>query len=78
MYKRQGQYRDEYYHVGDELELFRLYSDNPGLRGFVNEKIVRNEVKKQDFHLKIGAVIRCRAGWFEMKCSLREAFIYMG
>lgn len=73
-----GQYRDEYYHVGDELELFRLYSDNPGLRGFVNEKIVRNEVKKQDFHLKIGAVIRCRAGWFENEMQPPGSFYLYG
>lgn len=66
---QEGQYRDTYYHVGDTVTLTRLYSENQGLRGFVKEKTVCEEVKRQDISLKIGAVIRCKAGWFEKNIS---------
>ncbi len=60
-----GEYSDRYYHPGDTVTLTRLYSENSGLRGFVKEETARKEVLRQDITVKIGAVIRCRTGWFE-------------
>lgn len=61
----EGQYSDRAIHAGDEITLTRLYSENQGLRGFVKEHTVREEVRRQDLTVRVGAVIRCRAGWFE-------------
>ena len=44
--------------MGDEITLTRLYSENQGLRGFVKEHTVREEVRRQDLTVRVGAIIR--------------------
>ncbi|QNM05448.1 ABC transporter permease family protein [Qiania dongpingensis] len=74
----EGQYSNRYYHVGDTIDVFRLYSENPELRGKVTAKIAEDEVKRQDFTFRIGAVIRCRAGWFEDTMRPEPFFNFLG
>lgn len=73
----EGQHSDRYYRVGDTVTLTRLYSENQGLRGFVKENTVKNEVKRQDITVKIGAIIRCRVGWFENVISPEPYFSFL-
>ncbi len=73
----EGQYRDTYYRPGDTVTLTRLYSEDSGLRGFVKEDTVREEVRRQDITVTIGAVIHCRAGWFEKSNSPLPYFNFL-
>lgn len=74
---KENQYRDTYYHPGDQLTLTRLYSEDPGLRGFIKEDVLKKEVRRQDVTVTIGAVIRCQAGWFEKSNSPLPYFNFL-
>lgn len=60
-----GQYRSEHWQAGDTVTLIELASDNPELAGFADREIIRKELVRKDYTVRIGAVIRSRVGWFE-------------
>ena len=60
-----GQYRAEGWQVGDTVTLTELASEDPELAGFADMEIIRQELERKDYTVRIGAIVRSRVGWFE-------------
>ena len=60
-----GQYRAAGWQVGEAVTLTELASEHPELTGFADMEIIRKELERKDYTVRIGAIIRSRVGWFE-------------
>ena len=63
-YTSESAINDSLFHVGDEITLSE-YKVQGNFNSGINENEVDDIIERNDFKVKIGAIIRCYAGWFD-------------
>lgn len=71
-----GAYEDTLFHVGDEVSLTELQTLQK-YTGTITEKECTEFLKRRDFTVKIGAIIRSHIGWFDYSLGPRKAYTFL-
>ncbi|MCI6676481.1 MAG: ABC transporter permease [Clostridiales bacterium] len=69
-------YKDTLFQVGDELHLTELQTLQQ-YTGTVMEDECEQFLKRRDFTVKIGAIIRSHIGWFDYSLGPRKAYTFL-
>lgn len=72
----EGAYEDTLFEVGDEVSLTELQTLQK-YTGMITEEECPEYLKRRDFTVKIGAIIRSHIGWFDYSLGPRKAYTFL-
>ena len=75
---KKNQYKDQKYSVGDTLDFVQITSKDSRLKGYINEKQAKSNLKCIKYQVKIGGIIRQRINWFANSVQPPTAYTIIG
>ena len=73
-----NQYKDDTFHVGDEIELMQILPDDNEMMGYLNVTQIKKKTFSNIRHVRIGAIVYERVMWFEDTSQMTTAYSFIG